>query len=164
MPGTGSSIHAQVLRTGSVHPALLPSHRAQCLVLSAGFETTGHSVAWALYEIALNPQVQSKLADELAGAGLLWAPGRPRRPLEQSDLSTLRYLDQVCFCLFWQLPLTLCLSFSLLSLCMAFGAEHRQPCILGTSQSAAFTMVPAVRAKGFLANVCLGLNRSRADV
>lgn len=45
----------------------------------AGFESTAHSVAWALYEIARHPKVQQKLADELAGAGLLWQPGGGRR-------------------------------------------------------------------------------------
>lgn len=43
--------------------------------LVAGFETTAHSVSFALYEIARHPEVQQKLAAELAGAGLLWRPG-----------------------------------------------------------------------------------------
>lgn len=79
--------------------ALPLSRHAPCApplpIAAAGFETTGHSAAWALYEIASHPEVQAKLAAELEQAGLLWAPGRPGRELELSDLSALPYLDQV---------------------------------------------------------------------
>ncbi|KAL4422507.1 hypothetical protein ABPG75_008704 [Micractinium tetrahymenae] len=71
----------------------LAPHIAAFLV--AGFETTAHPVAWALYEVARHQEVQAKLAAELAGAGLAAAPGRPARQLEQTDLSSLPYLDQV---------------------------------------------------------------------
>jgi cytochrome P450 len=80
-----------------------PQHRSEqaskearaCLTFDAGFETTAHSVAWGLYEIARNREVQSKLAAELEAAGLLWAPGRPGRALEYADLASLPYVNQV---------------------------------------------------------------------
>lgn len=58
--------------------------------LVAGFETTAHSIAWALYDIAATPHVQARLEGELAAAGLL-GPGA--RPLEHADLAQLRWLD-----------------------------------------------------------------------
>lgn len=70
---------------GSPQP-LLPPRSAP------SFETTAHSIAWSLYELAANPEVQAKVAAELAAAGLL---GPSRRPLEYSDLSELRYLNMV---------------------------------------------------------------------
>lgn len=63
--------------------------------LVAAFESTGHSVAWTLYDLARHPEVQDKLAAELAGAGLLWERGTPGRDLEYADLAQLTYLDQV---------------------------------------------------------------------
>lgn len=57
-------------------PLHLSSQVAAFLV--AGFESTAHSVSWALYEIARHPEVQQKLAAELEGAGLLWRPGGRR--------------------------------------------------------------------------------------
>ena len=39
--------------------------------------------------------LQAKLAAELEGAGLLWAPGTPGRQLEHADLASLAYLDRV---------------------------------------------------------------------
>ncbi|PRW59761.1 cytochrome P450 [Chlorella sorokiniana] len=62
------------------------------LYVIAGFETTAHSIAWALYEIAANPAVQDKLEAELAAAGLL---GPEARPLEFADLNALSYLNAV---------------------------------------------------------------------
>ena len=64
--------------------------------LVAGFESTANSVSWALYEIARHPEVQAKLAAELAGAGLAWrGDAAPGRPLQLSDLAALPYLDLV---------------------------------------------------------------------
>ena len=40
-------------------------HWAAALVCCRRFETTAHSIAWTLYEIASNPDVQDKV-----GAGL----------------------------------------------------------------------------------------------
>lgn len=59
----------------------------------AGFESTAHSVAWALYEIARHPEVQQKLADELAGAGLLWQPGG-----QEGREGGMGEGGQLCFC------------------------------------------------------------------
>lgn len=56
------------------------------------FETTAHSIAWALYEVAADPRVQAALEEELQGAGLL---GAGRRPLEYGDLAALPYLNAV---------------------------------------------------------------------
>ena len=56
------------------------------------FETTAHSIAWALYEIAADPAVQAQVAAELAAAGLL-GPGA--RQLEHADLAGLTYLSMV---------------------------------------------------------------------
>jgi hypothetical protein len=56
------------------------------------FETTAHSIAWALYDIAADPAVQDKVAAELAAAGLL-GPGA--RQLDFADLAGLTYLNMV---------------------------------------------------------------------
>lgn len=56
------------------------------------FETTAHSIAWALYEVAANPAVQARLEAELVAAGLL---GPKRRQLEHADLAQLSYLNVV---------------------------------------------------------------------
>lgn len=56
-------------------------------VLTAGHETTGVALGWALYELARHPEVVAKLRAELQAAGL------------ESDLGlilTLPYLDAVC--------------------------------------------------------------------
>ena len=58
---------------------------------AAGFETTGHTSAWALYLLACYPEVEAKVAAELDAAGLLVTPARPHpRALEFADLSNLR--------------------------------------------------------------------------
>ncbi|KAL4859226.1 Acyl-coenzyme A oxidase [Chlorella vulgaris] len=60
--------------------------------LIAGFETTAHSIAWALYEIASDPKVQQRVEAELAAAGLL---GPAARQLEYGDLTALPFLNCV---------------------------------------------------------------------
>jgi fatty acid synthase len=75
--------------------SLLPSLTATataCPPACRRFETTAHSIAWALYEIAADPAVQDKVAAELAAAGLL-GPGA--RQLEFADLAGLTYLNVV---------------------------------------------------------------------
>lgn len=41
------------------------------LALFASFDTTGHSAAWLLYDLARNPEAQRRVRDELDQAGLL---------------------------------------------------------------------------------------------
>ena len=67
-------------RPPTPHP---PTHR---------FETTAHSLGWAMYEVARCPEVQGKLESELAGAGLL---GSTARALQFADLTRLTYLNYV---------------------------------------------------------------------
>ena len=63
------------------------------LIFFAGFETTGHTMAWTLYLLAEHPEAEAKVAAELDALGLLATPARPRpRPLEYEDLAQLRYL------------------------------------------------------------------------
>ncbi|PNH07895.1 hypothetical protein TSOC_005598 [Tetrabaena socialis] len=62
-----------------------------------GFETTGHTISWTLFNIATTPGVQEAVAAELRSVGLLVraAPeGGPSaaRPLELDDLKRLPYL------------------------------------------------------------------------
>lgn len=56
-------------------------------VLSAGHETTGVALGWAIYELARNPHVLEKLRAELATVGPDFDP---------SLALTLPYLDAVC--------------------------------------------------------------------
>lgn len=66
------------------------------LMFFAGFETTGHTMAWALFLLASHPQAAARVAAELDEHGLLVMPRRPRpRQLEYADLSKLKYLGQV---------------------------------------------------------------------
>ncbi|KAG1665875.1 hypothetical protein FOA52_005364 [Chlamydomonas sp. UWO 241] len=61
-----------------------------------GHETTASTVAWALYDIACNPDVQARIVDELRSEGLLSTAATPGRPLVWSDYSPgLPYLDIV---------------------------------------------------------------------
>lgn len=62
-----------------------------------GFETTGHTISWTLFNVATTPGVQEAAAAELAAAGLLVRPpsecGRAAaRPLELDDLKRLPYI------------------------------------------------------------------------
>lgn len=52
--------------------------------------------------IAYHPEVQDRIAEELHEAGLLATPHGPPRPLEYSDLSSLKYMEAVshlCMCI-----------------------------------------------------------------
>lgn len=61
------------------------------LMFFAGFETTGHTMAWALFLLASHPQAAARVAAELDEHGLLVMPRRPRpRQLEYADLSKLK--------------------------------------------------------------------------
>uniref|UniRef100_A0A383VEH9 Cytochrome P450 n=1 Tax=Tetradesmus obliquus TaxID=3088 RepID=A0A383VEH9_TETOB len=58
-----------------------------------GFETTGHTTSWTLFNIASVPSVQQKIAEELDSLGLLAKPGcPPPRELEWEDLKRMPYL------------------------------------------------------------------------
>ncbi|EFJ42950.1 hypothetical protein VOLCADRAFT_96865 [Volvox carteri f. nagariensis] len=62
-----------------------------------GFETTGHTISWTLFNIATTPGTQEAVAEELSSLGLLVRPksegGRSAaRQLELDDLKRLRYL------------------------------------------------------------------------
>ncbi|KAG2443022.1 hypothetical protein HYH02_009438 [Chlamydomonas schloesseri] len=63
-----------------------------------GFETTGHTISWTLFNIATTPGVQEAVAAELGGLGLLVRPramggrGAAARPLALDDLKRLPYL------------------------------------------------------------------------
>ncbi len=62
----------------------------------AGFDTTGHTLAYVLYHVATNPHVEAKLVEELKSHGLLATPTIPSPPLPTYDqLSKLDYLHAV---------------------------------------------------------------------
>jgi fatty acid synthase len=58
-----------------------------------GFETTGHTTSWTLFNIATVPEAQERIAAELDCLGLLAKPGcPPPRELELDDLKHLPYM------------------------------------------------------------------------
>jgi cytochrome P450 len=62
----------------------------------AGIDTTGHSLAWALYLLSQHPDVEAKVAAELAEHSLLATPTNPcPRPVAWDDLVKLTYLNAV---------------------------------------------------------------------
>ncbi|PNW81441.1 hypothetical protein CHLRE_07g356250v5 [Chlamydomonas reinhardtii] len=83
-PDTGKPLSARRLRSETA------------LFWIAGFETTAHAIGWTLMFIAGSPEVESRVAAELEGAGLLAVPGRPEpRQLAWGDLGGLKYLNAV---------------------------------------------------------------------
>lgn len=61
---------------------------------NAGMETTGNTMAWALYNISMRPQILAGVEAELDSLGLLRTPERPVcRPVEYDDLNKLVYLN-----------------------------------------------------------------------
>jgi cytochrome P450 len=65
-------------------------------VEGVGFDTTGHTLAWALYLLSQHPEVEAKVAAELAQNGLLATPANPNpRPVQWDDLARLTYLNAV---------------------------------------------------------------------
>jgi len=92
--GTASRVLCVVLAQENPH---IPEARVLSeigILFVEGFETTGHTTSWTLFNIATVPGVQDKIA---AGAGLpgaagqAWLPARPRE-LELDDLKHLPYL------------------------------------------------------------------------
>ncbi len=45
-------------------------------LLMAGFDTSSHTIAWVLFELATRPELQRAVRQELAAAGLLAFTGR----------------------------------------------------------------------------------------
>ena len=77
---------------GPLSPARLAGEAVT--LLEAGFETTGHTAAYALALLARNPTKQVAAVAELGAAGLVWAPGGGAgRPLAPADLGALPYLS-----------------------------------------------------------------------
>eukprot|EP00882_Tetradesmus_deserticola_P015170 GHRQ01016154.1.p1 GENE.GHRQ01016154.1~~GHRQ01016154.1.p1 ORF type:complete len:527 (+),score=223.12 GHRQ01016154.1:158-1738(+) len=85
----------QLCRVLQEHPHI-PESRvlSEIGILSVeGFETTGHTTSWTLFNIASEPGVQAKIAEELDSLGLLAKPGcPPPRELQWEDLKRLPYL------------------------------------------------------------------------
>ncbi|KAK9852579.1 hypothetical protein WJX84_011218, partial [Apatococcus fuscideae] len=62
----------------------------------AGFETSAHTIAWTLYLLSQNPEVEQKIAEELAGQDLLATADNPRpRSLTWDDMGQMTYLKAV---------------------------------------------------------------------
>jgi len=89
-------IAAQLYRVMAEHPEV-----SEARVLSEigilfveGFETTGHTTSWTLFNIATHPEAQRRIAEELDSLGLLWKAGAPPpRELELDDLKRLPFLS-----------------------------------------------------------------------
>uniref|UniRef100_A0A383W692 Cytochrome P450 n=1 Tax=Tetradesmus obliquus TaxID=3088 RepID=A0A383W692_TETOB len=88
-------IATQLCRVLQQHPDI-PESRVLSeigILFVEGFETTGHTTSWTLFNIASVPGVQAKIAEELDCLGLLAKPGcPPPRELEWEDLKQLPYL------------------------------------------------------------------------
>eukprot|EP00878_Enallax_costatus_P004731 GHUV01004980.1.p1 GENE.GHUV01004980.1~~GHUV01004980.1.p1 ORF type:complete len:543 (+),score=147.42 GHUV01004980.1:709-2337(+) len=93
--GDDQDISTQLYRVLQEHPDI-PESRVLSeigILFVEGFETTGHTTSWTLFNIASVPGVQEKIAEELDTLGLLAKPGCPRpRELEWDDLKRLPYL------------------------------------------------------------------------
>ncbi|KAF8057861.1 CYP97C1 [Scenedesmus sp. PABB004] len=90
-----TDIGSQLVRVMGSHPEI-SRHRILSeigILFVEGFETTGHTTSWTLFNIATSPGVQERIADELDGLGLLVKPGcPPPRELEWEDLKALPFL------------------------------------------------------------------------
>ena len=60
------------------------------VLLVAGYDTTGNTLAFALYELAKNPDVQEKLRTEVEDI----IDGDLEKELTYDDLQKMTYLDQ----------------------------------------------------------------------
>ena len=60
------------------------------VLLVAGYDTTGNTLAFALYELAKNPVVQEKLRTEVEDI----IDGDLEKELTYDDLQKMTYLDQ----------------------------------------------------------------------
>ncbi|GAB4815786.1 hypothetical protein N2152v2_002832 [Parachlorella kessleri] len=60
----------------------------------AGFDTTGHTMAWTLYLLSRHPEAEARVCQELEEYGLLASPANPTpRLVEYEDLSKLVFLS-----------------------------------------------------------------------
>jgi len=90
-----TDIGTQLLRVMKEHPNISRDRVLSeiGILFVEGFETTGHTTSWTLFNIATVPGVQDKIAEELDSLGLLAKPGcPPPRELEWEDLKKLPYL------------------------------------------------------------------------
>ena len=101
-PYTSSSTHACAAHHGIARFMMVSSvgvcerereTRADtCLVHAA----TGHTAAWTVYSLSQHPEVEARLAAELAQHGLLATATQPTpRPIEWDDIPKLTYLQAV---------------------------------------------------------------------
>lgn len=80
------------------HTPGVPLDRAQIMadigiMWGAGFETTAHTICWALSLLSTHPEAEARLCAELDSLGLLVTPERPTpAPLQWE------HLGQVCVC------------------------------------------------------------------
>lgn len=63
--------------------------------IMAGYETTAHTLSFAIYNIARHASVQSNISSELKEAGLLQEDGSCGRELQFDDLRALEYMGNV---------------------------------------------------------------------
>jgi cytochrome P450 len=91
-----SDIGSQLLRAMQQSNGAISRQRVLSeisMLFVEGFETTGHTTSWTLFNIASVPGVQAKIAAELDGLGLLAKPGYgPPREMEWEDLKRLPFL------------------------------------------------------------------------
>lgn len=65
---------------------------AQCFIFFfAGFETTSTVLTWAAYELAVNPEIQQKLYEEIVRMNELLGD----QPMNYDAIQKMKYLDQV---------------------------------------------------------------------